>query len=93
MRQQIHWIIRVSEKLDGLKEKLHIDEAVTTGVCTIKGEKRSLQYDVHRFPMGSMGYVGAKKITRAVEKATEMKLPVIIFCCSVVPVCMEGMFP
>lgn len=27
------------EKSDGLKEKLHIDEAVTTGVCTIKGEK------------------------------------------------------
>ena len=70
------------EKLDGLKEKLHIDEAVTTGVCTIKGEKTVIAVCDARFLMGSMGYVVGEKITRAVEKATEMKLPVIIFCCS-----------
>ena len=63
------------EKLDGLKEKLHIDEAVTTGVCTIKGEKTVIAVCDARFLMGSMGYVVGEKITRAVEKATEMKLP------------------
>ena len=45
------------EKLDGLKEKLHIDEAVTTGVCTIKGEKTVIAVCDARFLMGSMGYV------------------------------------
>ena len=79
------------EKLDGLKEKLHIDEAVTTGVCTIKGEKTVLAVCDARFLMGSMGYVVGEKITRAVEKATEMKLPVIIFCCSGGARMQEGM--
>ena len=32
--------------------------------------------------MGSMGEVVGEKLTRAVEKATEQKLPVIIFTCS-----------
>lgn len=79
------------EKLDGLKEKLHIDEAVTTGVCTIKGEKTVIAVCDARFLMGSMGYVVGEKITRAVEKATEMKLPVIIFCCSGGARMQEGM--
>ena len=79
------------EKLDGLKEKLHIDEAVTTGVCTIKGEKTVIAVCDARFLMGSMGYVVGEKITCAVEKATEMKLPVIIFCCSGGARMQEGM--
>ena len=79
------------EKLDGLKEKLHVDEAVTTGVCTIKGEKTVIAVCDARFLMGSMGYVVGEKITRAVEKATEMKLPVIIFCCSGGARMQEGM--
>ena len=32
-----------------------------------------------------------EKITRAVERATEKKLPVILFCCSGEPECKEGM--
>ena len=32
--------------------------------------------------MGSMGEIVGEKLTRAVEKATEQKLPVIIFTCS-----------
>ena len=32
--------------------------------------------------MSSMGYVVGEKITRAVERATELGLPVILFCCS-----------
>ena len=43
------------------------------------------------FSWGSMGYVVGEKITRAVEKATEMKLPVIIFCCSGGARMQEGM--
>ena len=35
-----------------------------------------------RFLMGSMGHVVGEKITRSFERATEEKLPVILFCCS-----------
>ena len=52
---------------------------MTTGVCTIKGEKTVIAVCDARFLMGSMGYVVGEKITRAVEKATEMNLPVINF--------------
>ena len=34
------------------------------------------------FMMGSMGEVVGEKITRAVERATQMRLPIIIFTCS-----------
>ena len=58
---------------------------------TIKGEKTVIAVCDARFLMGSMGYVVGEKITRAVEKATEMKLPVIIFCCSGGARMQEGM--
>lgn len=35
-----------------------------------------------RFLMGSMGYVVGEKLTRAIERATVEKLPLIIFTCS-----------
>lgn len=35
-----------------------------------------------RFMMASMGYAVGEKITRAVERATNEKLPVILFTCS-----------
>ena len=35
-----------------------------------------------RFLMASMGHIVGEKITRAVERATEERLPVIIFACS-----------
>ena len=34
------------------------------------------------FLMGSMGEIVGEKITRMIEKATENRLPVILFCCS-----------
>ena len=42
--------------------------------------------------MGSMGSVVGEKITRAVEKATELKLPLIIFTASGGARMQEGMF-
>lgn len=79
------------EKIQALKEKLRIDEAVTTGKCTINGEETVLAICDARFLMGSMGYVVGEKITRAVERATELKLPVIIFTCSGGARMQEGM--
>ncbi|MCC8028668.1 MAG: acetyl-CoA carboxylase, carboxyltransferase subunit beta [Lachnospiraceae bacterium] len=79
------------EKIAALKEKLNIDEAVTTGRCTIHGEETVIAVCDARFLMGSMGYVVGEKITRAVEKATELRLPIIIFTCSGGARMQEGM--
>lgn len=79
------------EKITALKERLGIDEAVTCGMCTIHGEEAVVCVCDGRFLMGSMGYVVGEKITRAVEKATELKLPVIIFTCSGGARMQEGM--
>ncbi len=79
------------EKITALKERLGIDEAVTCGRCTIHGEDAVLCVCDGRFLMGSMGYVVGEKITRAVERATEQKLPVIIFTCSGGARMQEGM--
>ena len=79
------------EKIASLKEKYHIDEAVTTGRCTIHGEETVIAVCDARFLMGSMGYVVGEKITRAVEKATQLRLPVIIFTCSGGARMQEGM--
>lgn len=79
------------QKVKALQEKYKIDEAVTTGVCTIHREKAVVCVCDGRFLMGSMGYVVGEKITRAVEKATEERLPVIIFTCSGGARMQEGM--
>lgn len=79
------------DKIASLKERWKIDEAVTTGKCTINGAQTVLAVCDARFLMGSMGYVVGEKITRAVEKATEMKLPIIIFTCSGGARMQEGM--
>ena len=79
------------EKITALKERLGIDEAVTCGKCTIHGEEAVVCVCDGRFLMGSMGYVVGEKITRAVERATELKLPVIIFTCSGGARMQEGM--
>ena len=79
------------EKIAALKERLKIDEAVTTGRCKIHGEDTAIAICDSRFLMGSMGHVVGEKITRAVERATELKLPIIIFTCSGGARMQEGM--
>ena len=70
------------EKVATTQEKTGLNEGVTMGSCTINGEKTVLGVIDARFMMGSMGHVVGERITRAMEKATEQKLPVILFCCS-----------
>lgn len=70
------------EKLMTLKGKIKQDEAVVTGTCKIHGEDVVIGVCDTRFFMGSMGHVVGEKITRAIEKATELKVPVILFTCS-----------
>lgn len=70
------------DKLEGLQKRTGLDEAVTTGKIRIGENEAVVGVCDGRFLMGSMGTVMGEKITRAIEKATELKLPVIMFCCS-----------
>ena len=70
------------EKITGLKEKTKLDEAVVTGKIRINGEEAVIGICDVRFLMGSMGYVVGEKLTRAIEKATELRLPLILFTAS-----------
>ncbi len=55
-----------------------LKEAVITGEGSIFGKKTVVAVTDSRFIMGSMGSVVGEKITRAIEKATEKKLPIVI---------------
>ncbi len=70
------------EKLAETREKTGANEAVTVGRCNIYGEPAVIGVCETRFMMGSMGHVVGEKITRAIERATQLKLPVFIFCAS-----------
>ena len=70
------------EKLEAAREKTGLHEAVTVGRCKIYGEDAVLGICDARFLMSSMGHVVGEKIALAVERATELSLPVILFCCS-----------
>lgn len=70
------------DKVAATQEKTGLKEGVTVGKCTVHGEPTVLGVIDARFMMGSMGHVVGEKITHAVERATEEKLPVIMFCCS-----------
>ncbi|MFT3984172.1 MAG: acetyl-CoA carboxylase carboxyltransferase subunit alpha [Lachnospiraceae bacterium] len=70
------------EKLSEVQEKTGQTEGVTVGSARIQGEPVVLGICDARFLMGSMGSVYGERITRAVERATELRLPVILFCCS-----------
>ena len=70
------------EKIANLQEKTKLHEAVTVGKCMVNGLETVLGVCDARFLMGSMGYVVGEKITRAFERATEEKLPVVLFTSS-----------
>lgn len=79
------------EKIQDLKEKTHLDEAIVIGEGTIDGMPVIIGAMDARFLMASMGYVVGEKITRAFEEATKRNLPVILFCCSGGARMQEGM--
>ena len=70
------------EKLEKLQEKTGLSEAVITGKAKIDGRETAIGVCDGRFLMASMGEAVGEKIARAVERATEEGLPVILFACS-----------
>lgn len=70
------------QKIQQLQQKTDLNEAVITGRCTIKSKPCIIGVMDSNFMMASMGSVVGEKIARAFEKATEQKLPIILFTAS-----------
>ena len=70
------------KKVEALKEKTKIEEAVKCGICEIEGEKAVIGVMDGNFLMGSMGGAVGERITLAIETAIKEKLPLILFCVS-----------
>jgi len=70
------------KKVESLKEKTKIDEAVKCGICEIEGQKAVLGVMDGNFLMGSMGQAVGERITLAIETAIKKKLPLVMFCVS-----------
>ena len=70
------------KKVEGLKEKTKIDEAVKCGICKIERQKVVLGVMDGNFLMGSMGSAVGERITLAIETAIKKKLPLVLFCVS-----------
>lgn len=79
------------KKWNDVKERTSLNEAVITGKAKINGFSAVLGVMDARFFMGSMGHNVGEKITRAIERATEKHLPVILFTCSGGARMQEGM--
>lgn len=71
-----------TKKIKALREKTGLEEAVSAGTGKINGEEVVICVMDSGFMMGSMGVVVGEKITYSIEKAIELKLPIIIFCVS-----------
>ena len=70
------------KKVEALKEKTKIGEAVKCGTCTINGESVVIAVMDGNFMMGSMGSCVGERITLAIETSIEKHIPLIIFCVS-----------
>lgn len=79
------------KKVESLREKTKIEEAVKCGICEIEGHKTVLAVMDGNFMMGSMGSAVGERITLAIETSIEKKLPLIIFCVSGGARMQEGM--
>jgi len=66
------------EKLKTEQETTGLKEAAITGEGLLNNKKIVFAVTDSRFIMGSMGSVVGEKITRAIERATEYRLPLII---------------
>lgn len=80
------------EKIESLRKKTNLDEAVVTGKGKINGVTVAIGVMDANFIMGSMGTAVGEKITRLFEKATNQKLPVVIFTASGGARMQEGIY-
>jgi len=81
-----------SEQLKKYQKKTGLKEGVVCGLGKIDQRPVSVAVMEFNFLGGSMGSVVGEKITRAIERATERQVPVIIFSASGGARMHEGMF-
>lgn len=65
------------ERLEKAHAKTNLDEAVITGLASIEGHRMATAVMDFDYMGGSMGSVVGEKVTRLIEKAIELKLPVL----------------
>ncbi len=65
------------DRLRAAQEKTGLDDAVITGLAQINGHKVATAVMDFDFMGGSMGSVVGEKVTRIMEKAIELRLPVL----------------
>lgn len=83
--------VSYTDRLSGSKQKTGLNEAVITGTAMISGRQVVLAVMDFAFMGGSMGAVVGEKLTRAAEKAYELKVPYITFSSSGGARMQEGM--
>ena len=66
------------EKVVEEQKACGMQDACLTGAGLIEGQETVLGITDSRFMMGSMGSVVGEKLTRAIERATELRRPVVI---------------
>nr|YP_009326601.1 acetyl-CoA carboxylase carboxyltransferase beta subunit [Membranoptera platyphylla]AMJ16858.1 acetyl-CoA carboxylase carboxyltransferase beta subunit [Membranoptera platyphylla] len=79
------------KRLHEMKVKTGLLDAVQTGIASINGISVACGIMDFRFMGGSMGSVVGEKLTRLIEHATALKLPLIILCASGGARMQEGM--
>ena len=65
------------DRLKRASDKTGLDDAVITGLASIEGHKLAAAVMDFDFMGGSMGSVVGEKVTRLIEKAIELRLPVL----------------
>ena len=66
-----------ADRLKKANQKTGLDEAVVTGIGAIKGHKVATAVMDFDYMGGSMGSVVGEKVTRIMEKALELKIPML----------------
>ena len=70
------------DKLDQNRKKTKLEDAVVCGIGKIGGYDLSIAVMDFRFLGGSMGSVVGEKITRAIERGLDRKIPVVVVSAS-----------
>jgi acetyl-CoA carboxylase carboxyl transferase subunit beta len=81
-----------AKKLEEERKKVNMNEGVVTGHATIEDLPLALAIMDFRFIGGSMGSAVGEKITRAIEKGIERRIPVLIASASGGARMQEGLY-
>lgn len=70
------------DRIAAAQEKTGLNDAVVTGLASIEGHRLATAVMDFDFMGGSMGSVVGEKVTRIMEKAIELRLPVLVITSS-----------